>query len=104
MAVRDHLARCVPRIGEAEAIHDIVETGLKELKQDFAGNAAPGERSLEITAKLAFQQTVLVAELLLLRERDGVVALLAARTFRAMHARRIILAFQSFRRAEDRHS
>ena len=64
MAVRDHLPRGVARIGEAQAKKNVVEPRFEKLEQNFARDAAPGERGLEITAELPFEQPVLIAELL----------------------------------------
>ena len=59
------LTRPIARVGQAEPIDHVVEPRFEKLEQDFAGDAAPGKRGLEIAAELAFEQSVLVAELLL---------------------------------------
>ena len=65
----------------------------------LAGDAARAQRSLEIAAELALEQAVHEAELLLFAEGGGVFGLLAA-AFVAVHAGRIIAAFESLVGAE----
>lgn len=76
-----HLARSVATVCKAEAINDVVEAALKELEQDFAGDATRVAGDLEGEAELALQQVALVAELLLLGEGERVFAGLAAAAF-----------------------
>src|SRR6476659_974346 len=96
MAMRDQLARCTPSVREAEAENDVVEPGLEKLEQGFAGNATPLEGSLEDPAELLFHQAVLETELLFFPERDRVVRLFAAGSFRTVHSRRIVLPLERF--------
>ena len=47
VAVRDELAGAAAGIREAEAIDDVVETGLEQLQEDFAGDTAAGRGDAE---------------------------------------------------------
>lgn len=51
-------------IAEAEAVHNIVQTKLKELKQNIAGNAAAAGGFCIILAELTFKHTVLETQFL----------------------------------------
>ena len=102
MAVANHLPRGASRIREAEAEDNVIQARLEKLEQDFAGDSAAGERGLEVAAELALQDAVLVPELLLLGECDGVIRLLPARAFRAVHSGRIVLVFERLRWPENR--
>ena len=62
------------------------------------------EGSLEDPAELLFHQAVLETELLLFPERDRVVRLFAAGSFRTVHSRRIIFPLERFGRSEKRHA
>ena len=104
VAVRNELARGAARIGEAEAENDVVEPRLEQLQQRLTGNAALAQRALENAAELPLEQAVLVTKLLLFAERDGVIGLFAAGTFRAVHARRIIFPLERFGRSKERHA
>ena len=81
---------------EPELEHHVVEAGFEKLQQDLARDAAGLERRFEIAAELAFEQSVLIAELLFLGERERVLRLLAASATRAVHSGGVVLAFESF--------
>lgn len=102
VTMADHLTGGITAVGEAKAVNDAVEAGLKKLEKDFTGNAAALAGDLEETAELALEQTVLITELLLFRESDGILARFTATALRAMLPRRIILALEVFGRAEQR--
>ena len=76
----------------------------KKLQQRFTGHTAFAQSALENAAELAFEQTVLIAKLLFFTERDRVIGLFAAGTFRSVHARRIIFSLESFRRSKEWHA
>jgi hypothetical protein len=97
MSMRHELARGIARIGKAESINHVVEAGFKKLKQSFTGHAAFAQSVLENPAKLALEQTVLIAKLLFFAERDSVFGLLPARAFWPVHSRRIIFPLERFR-------
>ena len=101
VAVGNHLAGGAAGVGEAEAVDDVVEAGLEKLEEDLAGDAAAGGGDGEVAAELAFEDAVLIAQLLLLGEGDGVIGLLAAGAFRAVHAGAVVLAFERLRGAEE---
>ena len=103
VAVGDHLAGGGAGVGKAEMIDDVVEAGLEDLQHLLAGDAAAVECASHNAAKLALEQAVLVTELLLLDEADGVIGVLAA-GLGAVHAGTVVAAFQSFGRAENRDS
>ena len=52
--MRDQLARGAASIREAEAENDVVEPGLEQLQQGFAGDAALAQGSLERSGGIAF--------------------------------------------------
>lgn len=78
MAVRDELAGGGTRVGEAEAVHDVVEAEFKELKKDFARDATAAGCFFVVFAELAFKHAVLETELLLFGKHYAVVGLLLA--------------------------
>src|SRR3954454_20054984 len=101
MAVGNHLPRGAPRIGKAEAVDDVVETGLEKLEEDQAGHAALVGSDAEVAAELALQDAILIAELLLLGESDRILGLLATGTLWSVHARAVVFTFQRLGRAKD---
>src|SRR5215468_7559607 len=103
MAVANHLARGSARVGKAKVENHVVETCLKNLQHLLAGYTAAAQRLLVNATELAFEQAVVITELLLLDEAEAVIGVLAA-GLRAMHARTVIAAFQIFCRAENRSS
>ena len=78
VAVVDELAGSRPALGETEEIDDAVETGLEELEEALAGDAALALGDGERAAELALEQAVDVTELLLLGEADGILGQFAA--------------------------
>src|SRR4029077_9161517 len=78
VAVPDELARLGPRGGEAEAIDDVVETGLEQPQQVLAGHPALPVRLLVVGAELRLEQAVVAAGLLLLAQLEQVLGLLDA--------------------------
>ena len=76
VTVIDELTSCLTRVAEAEAIANIIETELKQLKNDFTGDATTACCLFVITAELFFQYAVLEAKLLLLAKSYRVFALL----------------------------
>ena len=97
----DELAGGAAGVAEAEAVDDVVETQLKELEQDFAGDAAAVGGFLEGLAELPLKQAVLELELLLLAEHHGVVGLLAAGAAGAMLAGAVGAALHGLAGAEE---
>jgi hypothetical protein len=61
------------------------------------------ERLFINAAKLAFEEAVIITELLLFDQAEAVIGVLAAR-LGTMHAGAIIAALKIFRRAENRYS
>lgn len=59
VAVGNELTGSGAGVAETEAVHNIVQTKLKELKQNIAGNAAAAGGFCIILAELAFKHTVL---------------------------------------------
>lgn len=74
-------------IAEAEAVHNIVQTKLKELKQNIAGNAAAAGGFCIILAELTFKHTVLETQFLFFSKHHAIVGFLLAGR-RACHAGR----------------
>jgi hypothetical protein len=64
MTMADHLAGATESLGEAHFLNDIVEAGLKELKEDFTGHTTAAAGDLEVAAELALEDSILVTELL----------------------------------------
>ena len=58
MAVANQLAGLATRHGEAEAVADVVQAGLKLLEQEFAGDASLVRGLLVVGAELGFQGEV----------------------------------------------
>ena len=77
VAVIDELAGLRAALGETHEIDDAVKTGLEELEEALAGDAALALGDGERAAELAFEQTVDEAEFLLLVESDRVFRQLA---------------------------
>src|ERR1700730_4435654 len=96
MAMGNKLTRSIARVCQSKAVNNVIEPSLKQLQQRFTSDTAFAQRVFEYAAKLALEQSVLVTELLFFAERDGVFRLLAPRTFRSVHARRIIFPFKRF--------
>jgi hypothetical protein len=65
MIVPDQLARLRPRGGKAQAVHDVVQAALEQLQERGTGDTLLRRRLVEIIAKLAFEQAVGLAQLLL---------------------------------------
>src|SRR5262249_13871511 len=65
MAVDNHLAAGPNGAGEAGATNDVIEALLKELKEGLPGVAFAGAGVIDIATELAFQDVVVIAELLL---------------------------------------
>src|SRR5881397_3228711 len=103
MTVRDHLPRGSARAGQSKMEYHIIQTGLQDLQHLLAGNAAPLEGPLVNAAKLPLEQTIIITELLLLDQPQGIIRMFAAR-FRAMHSGTVIAALQIFGRAENRNA
>ena len=103
VAVGDQLPGGGAGIGEAEMISDVVQAGLQNLQHLLAGDAAALQGALINAAELAFQQAVVIAQLLLLDQAEAVVGVLAA-GLRAVHAGAVIAALEVFRGAEDRNA
>src|SRR5690606_30914636 len=82
-------------LGEAEQVNRAVETRLEQLQKTLARDAALALGVLEHAPELTLEETVDITELLLLVQADGVFGDLAAE-FRAVLARRITAAFESF--------
>src|SRR6185312_1359143 len=103
MAVRNHLTRSGARVRETEMENHVVETRLENLQHLLARNTTALQSLLVNTTELAFEQAVIITELLLFDQAETVIGVLAA-GLRAMNARTIIAAFQIFRGAENRSS
>ena len=101
MSVINELAGSGTGLGEAEKIDNAVETGLEELEEAFAGDAAFALGVFEDAAELTLQQAVDITKLLLFVKADRVLREFAAE-LRAVLARRIRTLFVSLGGAEDR--
>ena len=95
----DELAGSGAALGEAEEVHGGVETGLEELQEALAGDAALLLGDLEDATELTLEQAVDVAELLLFVQADGIFRDLAAK-LRTVLSGRIAASFESFAGAE----
>jgi len=104
MAMGDQLACRTSRVRKTETENDVVEPSLEKLEQGFARDATSLEGSLEDSAKLLFHQAVLETKLLLFAERDCVVRLFAAGSFRTVHSRRIVLPLERLGGSEKWHT
>src|SRR2546425_2529332 len=71
VAVQHHLPRFLARRGEAEAVHDIVQSRLQQLQQTHAGDTLCLRRLPEVGFELRFQHPVDAAELLLFPQADA---------------------------------
>ena len=103
VAVRNHLARRGARVRKAEVINHVVEARLQNLQHLFAGDAAAFQRLFIDAAELAFEQAVVITQLLLLDQTQAVIGVFAAR-LRAVNAGTVVAALKIFRRAENRHA
>ena len=61
-------------VGEAEAVHDVVQTAFEESEQIRAGHALRHIGVDEVTVELLFQNAINATHLLLFTQLDGVVA------------------------------
>ena len=95
VAVGDHLAGAGAGLGKAHTVDDVVEAGLKKLKQDETGDATRLQSGLEIAAELALKHSVLETKLLLLGQRGAVLGNLAAGALGSVHAGGISLVLES---------
>lgn len=73
-AVADQLTGLSPGVGEAEAVHDVVQTAFEESEQVRAGHALRHIGVDEVTVELLFQNAINATHLLLFTQLDGVVA------------------------------
>src|SRR5712692_1936667 len=80
VAVEHELARLAARISEAQAVDDVVEAHLEDAQQIFTRDARHAFGVHEMLVKLAFEDAVDVARLLLLFELQTELALLAPAT------------------------
>src|SRR2546428_127578 len=71
VAVQHHLPRFLARRGEAEAVHDVVQSRLQQLQQTHAGDPLGLRRLAEVRFELRFQHPVDAAELLLFPQADA---------------------------------
>src|SRR5439155_48421 len=78
VTVAHELASLGTRRGEAEAVDDIVETGLEHPQQVLAGDAGALGRLAVVRAELLLEQAVVPARLLLLAQLQQVLGLLDA--------------------------
>src|ERR1700744_1019378 len=78
VAVVDQLAGLAPRGGEAEADQHVVEAGLEQPKQGFAGDALLAGGVFVVGAELFLEHLVVAAGLLLLAQLQAVLALAQA--------------------------
>jgi hypothetical protein len=72
MAVADQLPRLTPRLREAQAKNDVVQTPLELLQKQFARDASRARGLLEIVTELAFQREVDALGFLLLAQLQAV--------------------------------
>src|SRR6202050_4282670 len=70
--VPHQLPRLTPRLREAQAENHIVETPLKLLQKQFAGDATSARGFLEVIAKLAFEREVDALGFLLLAQLQAI--------------------------------
>ena len=77
-AVADDLARLVARIGEAEAVDDVVEARFEQADKVLARNAGAADGFLVVAHELLFEHAVGDAGALLLAQLEAAVGDLAA--------------------------
>ena len=70
-AVADQLTGLSPGVGEAEAVHDVVQTAFEESEQVRAGHALRHIGVDEVTVELLFQNAINATHLLLFTQLDG---------------------------------
>ena len=104
MAMRNHLTRGAEGFRETKLLDNVVQAGLKELKQDLAGDSTLAQGQLKIAAKLPLEHAVLVAELLLFGERQGVIRQLAPGALWSMLAGWIVFVFKRLGRAVNENA
>ena len=104
MTVGNHLTGGGARLREAHAVDDVVETGLKKLEQDEAGDTTGLQSGLEVAAELALEHAVLEAEFLLLGEGGSVLGNLAAGALGAVHAGGIGLVLEGTCRSGEENA
>ena len=102
--MRNHLSRGAQGFRQAELLDDVVQARLEQLKQDLTGYPTLAQGQLKIAAELPLEHAVLVAQLLLFGERQGVIRKLAPRSLRPMLARWIVLVLKCFGRAVNEHA
>src|SRR5436305_849759 len=102
--MRNELARPASRVREAEPENNVIKARLEQLQERLAGHTALPQRGLENAAELFLKQAVLVAQLLLLAQGNGVVRLFAPGSLRAVHSRRIIFSLERLRGSKQWHS
>jgi len=95
MAMGNQLAGSGPGIGKAQVVANVVETGFEDLQHLFAGDAAAFEGAFVNAAELAFEQAVIIAELLLFNQAEAVVGVFPA-GLRAMNTGAVVAALEVF--------
>src|SRR5713101_11766 len=73
MAVRHQLPRSAASVGEAEAIHNVVQSCFEKLKKRFTGHTALAQRVLENAPKLPLEKSILITQLLFFSERNCIL-------------------------------
>ena len=100
VAVEHLLTGCCAGGSDAEAVNHVVETALKELEQDFTGDALHGAGALEEVAELLLENAIGVLGFLLLAELNAVLGGLAALVL-AVLAGGIVAALEGLVLTED---
>ena len=76
----DELTGVVTRLGQASAVHDVVQTRLEDLQQNLTGLARLAVGLFVVPAELPLQHAVDAAGLLLLTQLQQVLGLLGTAT------------------------
>jgi len=100
VAVTDKLPGGGAGVGKSQMVANVVETRLENLEHLLSGDTPALESAFIDAAKLAFQQAVVIAQLLLFDQTQGVVGVLAPR-LGTMHTRTVVAPLEVFRGAEN---
>ena len=91
VAVTHQLARLAASNGKAHAVHNVVQTALQLLQQQFAGNALALGGLFEVVAELAFEREVDALRLLLFAKLQTVADDLGLAVFAVLAGREVAL-------------
>src|SRR5690625_4255451 len=106
VSMAHELTRLTAGVGDAEPVHDIVETAFEQLQEHCSRGAFPAVGFLEQVVELLFAHVVEEAQLLLFPQSDTVVtdAAAAALTVLPRRVRTALHVFLYFRRFREVHA